>query len=128
MCAGDFTEAYASDSNIFEVVVTVFFLDTATNPIDYIHTIHRVLTLGGVWINHGPLTYHFEDATDEPSLELPFDQIMRICEEVGFRVDKRLAKEELSHSQYTCNQRSMLHYNYNCCYFICTKLEPNAAL
>jgi N2227-like protein len=33
--------------------------DTAPVVMDYIETIHRLLKPGGVWINLGPLLYHW---------------------------------------------------------------------
>lgn len=45
----------------FTVVVTNFFIDTAPNILDYVETIKHVLVRGGLWINFGPLLYHFEN-------------------------------------------------------------------
>jgi carnosine N-methyltransferase len=41
-------------------VLTCFFIDTAQNIVSYIETIATLLREGGVWINFGPLLYHFE--------------------------------------------------------------------
>jgi len=122
MCAGDFLQAYGDVVERFDCIAAVFFLDTAANPITYIRTIHRILKPGGVWLNFGPLTYHYEDSDDQDSLELPFDELIRICGLVGFRVDRVLGKGELPPSKYTCNEDSMLQYNYKCGFFQCTKL------
>lgn len=35
------------------MVVTCFFIDTATNILSYIETIHKILKEGGTWINIG---------------------------------------------------------------------------
>lgn len=45
--------------------MTLFFLDTAHNVIEYIKTIKKILKKGGVWINIGPLLYHYADMMDE---------------------------------------------------------------
>ncbi|CAR27380.1 hypothetical protein ZYGR_0I06540 [Zygosaccharomyces rouxii] len=50
----------AQMESVFDVVITNFFIDTASNIIDYLHSISHVLTPGGLWINFGPLLYHFE--------------------------------------------------------------------
>ncbi|GKY99129.1 hypothetical protein MPSEU_000868400 [Mayamaea pseudoterrestris] len=42
----------------YDVVVTCFFLDTATNMYDYIHKIYNALAVNGTWINVGPLQWH----------------------------------------------------------------------
>lgn len=127
MCAGDFQEAFSDEVEKFDCVATVFFFDTASNPIEYIRLIYKILITGGVWLNFGPLTYHFEDSTDQPSLELPFDEILRIIEKVGFKIDKLLSKSQLPESKYTWNPDSMLYYNYKCAYFVCTKLPLDNA-
>ncbi|GAV53372.1 hypothetical protein ZYGR_0AI06560 [Zygosaccharomyces rouxii] len=50
----------AQMESAFNVVITNFFIDTASNIIDYLHSISHVLIPGGIWINFGPLLYHFE--------------------------------------------------------------------
>lgn len=62
MTAGDFCSVYrqAEYSDSFHAVVTCFFIDTAPNLISYIETIKHCLRPGGVWINLGPLLWHFE--------------------------------------------------------------------
>ncbi|KAE9546145.1 hypothetical protein FO519_010643, partial [Halicephalobus sp. NKZ332] len=57
---GDFMTSF-EESDVFDAVVSVFFLDTAKNPIDYMRIIHRILKPGGIWLNFGPLLYHFAD-------------------------------------------------------------------
>jgi len=63
MSAGDFITSYSSLSNKsqFDGVVTVYFIDTAPNLIRYIETVKHCLRDGGVWINIGPLLWHFDD-------------------------------------------------------------------
>ncbi|EMG48138.1 hypothetical protein G210_1354, partial [Candida maltosa Xu316] len=51
----DANELKKSCKESFDVVVTNFFLDTASNIIDYIKAIDNVLKHGGKWINFGPL-------------------------------------------------------------------------
>lgn len=43
-------------SDMFDSVVTVFFLDTAHNVIAYIETIYDILKPGGYWVNLGNVT------------------------------------------------------------------------
>lgn len=42
MCAGDFLQVTKDDDFRWSAVVTVFFIDTAMNVIEYIETIHRL--------------------------------------------------------------------------------------
>lgn len=121
MCAGEFLDAMKDTSERWDVIVTVFFIDTAVNVLDYIDTIHRyfsfekmsllksfrikhkiikvlsnaffisteiffrVLKKGGVWINFGPLTYHFANGEADGAIELPYDLIIRYINQKGFK-------------------------------------------
>lgn len=122
MCAGEFIEAFKSDIEKYDCIITVFFLDTSTNPIDYVRHIHKILKKSGVWINFGPLTYHFDDSQDCVSLELPFDQLIRIVKKIGFEFNELRGRGENPPAQYASHMDSMLQYNYYCGFFQCTKL------
>ncbi|VDM69350.1 unnamed protein product, partial [Strongylus vulgaris] len=113
MIAGDFLEVTKSRNETFDCVVTAWFIDTAKNIIDYIETIYRLLKPGGSWLNVGPLTYHYEDMPDEMSIELPYEEVMRIIRLTGFEV----VKEERIASYYTKNRLSMLKNQYTCAFF-----------
>ena len=56
-------------------MATIFFIDTAHNIIEYIKTIYNILKEDGVWINIGPLLYHYADMSDEVSIELSWEEI-----------------------------------------------------
>uniref|UniRef100_A0A0N4WAS9 carnosine N-methyltransferase n=1 Tax=Haemonchus placei TaxID=6290 RepID=A0A0N4WAS9_HAEPC len=117
MIAGDFLEITQSRSSQFDCVVTAWFIDTAKNVIDYIETIYRILKPGGTWVNVGPLTYHYEDMIEEMSIELPYEEVMRIVRLTGFVVEK----EERITSYYTINRLSMLQNQYTCAFFVANK-------
>ncbi|KAK8157610.1 N2227-like protein-domain-containing protein [Phyllosticta citrichinensis] len=63
MTAADFCVLYRDEEQreAFDAVATVFFIDTAPNLINYIEAIRNCLKPGGVWINLGPLLWHFEN-------------------------------------------------------------------
>lgn len=63
MSAGDFITSYSSSDHAgsFDAVVTMYFIDTAPNVIRYMQTIQHCLADDGIWINIGPLLWHFED-------------------------------------------------------------------
>jgi hypothetical protein len=78
MSASDFLSLYedSAHKNHYDAIATVFFLDTAPNPIRYIEVIRNCLKPGGIWTNVGPLLWHFENnppgyksslKTDSPS-------------------------------------------------------------
>lgn len=62
MSAGDFCVVYrqADHKEAFDAVTTCFFIDTAPNLIAYIETVAACLRPGGIWVNLGPLLWHFE--------------------------------------------------------------------
>jgi hypothetical protein len=64
MTSGDFSALYrqAEYRDRFQAVVTCFFIDTAPNVINYIETVKHCLSPGAVWINIGPLLWHFESS------------------------------------------------------------------
>lgn len=113
MCGGDFVEVYSdpSQAGVWDAVVTCFFLDTAHNIVEYIEIISKVLKDGGVWINLGPLLYHFADMyspEDEMSIDLSLEDVKRVALHYGFIFEK----ESTIETTYTTNLRSMMQNRY----------------
>jgi len=63
MSSSDFCVAYRQPEakEAYDAVATVFFVDTAPNVIAYIETARHCLRPGGIWVNVGPLLWHFEN-------------------------------------------------------------------
>ncbi|KAI3659012.1 hypothetical protein MP638_006876 [Amoeboaphelidium occidentale] len=124
MMAGDFIDLYTSQHQEFDCIVTCFFIDTAHNLLEYIQTIHNCLRPGGVWINMGPLLYHYEDLEGELSIELTLEEVYKVIE--SFQ-DFKIKLKQFKTCQYTSNQPStsetisMYNYEYNCAFFIVAK-------
>ncbi|CAN8315700.1 unnamed protein product [Cochlearia groenlandica] len=113
MCGGDFVEVYNEPchAGMWDAVVTCFFIDTAHNIIEYIETISKILKDGGVWINLGPLLYHFADTyghENEMSIELSLEDVKRVASQYGFEIEK----EKTIETTYTTNSRSMMQNRY----------------
>lgn len=113
MCAGDFVEVYSdpSQSGKWDAVATCFFIDTAHNVVEYIEIISNILKDGGVWINYGPLLYHFADTyapEDEMSVELSLEDVKRIAFHYGFELET----ERTIETTYTANPTSMMQNRY----------------
>ncbi|TAQ85691.1 hypothetical protein B7494_g5987 [Chlorociboria aeruginascens] len=68
MSASDFLCLYGNESqqDAFDVVATVFFLDTAPNLIHYLEAVRNCLKSGGLLVNFGPLLWHFENNSSGP--------------------------------------------------------------
>ncbi|XP_017255863.1 uncharacterized protein LOC108225495 isoform X2 [Daucus carota subsp. sativus] len=112
MCGGDFVEVYSDPSQLgaWDAVVTCFFLDTASNVVEYIEVISKILKEGAVWINLGPLLYHFADAGDTVmSIELSLEDVKKAALHYGFQLEK----EQTIQTTYATNPRSMMHNQYH---------------
>lgn len=120
MVAGEFIEVYKKQYNTYESVLTSYFIDTAHNVIEYIETIYNILKPGGVWINFGPLLYHYSDMLEEKSIELPLSEIKRILEN-KFKFE--ILKWEMHKASYIGNEMSMINTVYNCVFFTVRKIN-----
>ncbi|XP_069481931.1 carnosine N-methyltransferase [Ambystoma mexicanum] len=119
MTAGDFQEIY-TECNTWNCIATCFFIDTAHNIIDYIETIWKILKPGGIWINMGPLLYHFENLANELSIELSYEDIKSVILQYGFHIE---VENESILSTYTVNDLSMMKYIYESVFFVARKPE-----
>ena len=124
MVAGDFAQVYShrSREGTFDAVATCFFLDTAHNVLDYIETIKHVLVKNGkgVWVNFGPLLYHWADAAsylpsgeaeETLSLELPLDEVLLAVDAAGFDV---VDLQKGLPATFNATPSSMLRSGYAC--------------
>ncbi|KAL6080184.1 Carnosine N-methyltransferase [Balamuthia mandrillaris] len=123
MCAGDFLEVYTAP-NEWDCVCTCFFLDTAKNIIAYVETIYNILKEGGVWVNLGPLLYHWSDMQEEQSIELSFEELKQVMESFGFQIEKEERKENC---YYDNDSRSMLQPGYHPVFFVATKPKSSSS-
>lgn len=120
MTAGSFIDVYSGSeyAGYFDAIVTCFFIDTAHNILQYIETVKHALRQNGVWINLGPLLYHFADMTAEESIEPSYDMVRKIILSYDFHiVEERVDVPAF----YTQNPNSMLSYVYKCVFFVARK-------
>jgi len=140
MSASDFLALYGGEDHreTFDIVATVFFLDTAPNVIRYLEVIQSCLRKGGLLINLGPLLWHFEnnapgthgrtDASDSEhgaigiadpgSVELTDDEVVALAEKLGFDVEKR---ESGIAAPYIQDPESMLQNIYQASHWVARK-------
>jgi carnosine N-methyltransferase len=116
MSGGDFLEIFRcpEERGLFDCVATCFFLDTAANVIDYIETIRHVLRPNGVWINLGPLLYHFANVHRARSVEYTKEELRDVIVSRGFC----FIKEESKVCTYTTRATSMMKNVYTCWFFV----------
>jgi SAM-dependent methyltransferase len=141
MSAADFIPLYSQETqkNTFDAVATVFFIDTSPNLIRYIETIRNCLKPGGLWINVGPLLWHFEnddrrysqntssqtakneehalslqnDGIAEPgNVELTEEEVFHLVQRMGFTIEVRQPPADRPYCGYIQDPDSMLQNLY----------------
>lgn len=117
MVMGEFVEVYKNQVEKWDSVITCFFIDTANNIISYIETIHKILKESGVWINFGPLLYHYTEIESECSIELSWEEVKLIIIDFGFKI----TKEEIRECCYSSDIDSMMKSVYKCVFFTAIK-------
>ncbi|KAK7187957.1 hypothetical protein DPSP01_003156 [Paraphaeosphaeria sporulosa] len=143
MSTGDFIVLYSTPEykHAFDVVATVFFIDTAPNIIRYVETVRNCLKPGGLWINLGPLLWHHasriqdpkeEDADDRKgasrgedvgiadpgSVELTNDEVVSLVQHFGFTIEEHELGVDTG---YITNQWSMLKSTYQASFWVARK-------
>lgn len=117
MIAGDFLEVYIEKCK-WDCVATCFFIDCAQNIVEFIERIYNILKPGGIWINLGPLLYHYSDMKNQQSIEPSFEVVSQVIKQIGFTI----IKEEIGvKTKYCQNPKSMLQYEYDSVFFVCKK-------
>ncbi|KAI3624731.1 hypothetical protein CBS14141_003159 [Malassezia furfur] len=124
MVAGEFVEVYAKpeERHAWNCVATCYFLDTAKNALRYMEVINALLPVGGLWINVGPLLWHFEHDAHTPSLELTLDEILALLPQLGFVVEEL---HMLPAQSYTGSAHSMLAHQYCPVFWVCRKVAEH---
>lgn len=69
------------------MVATCFFIDTAHNIVEYLQTIYAILKKGGLWVNVGPLLYHYSEMAGETSIELTWEEVLAVARQIGFSIE-----------------------------------------
>ena len=130
MVAGDFCEIYSKPEQHakWDAIASCFFIDTAHNILAYLDIFRQCLKLNGYLINLGPLLYHFEDAHDAPSIELTYDEVMRLLPVYGFKVIYERKREQPIKCGYAQNDKSMLQNYYDCAFWVAQKVKEFGSL
>jgi carnosine N-methyltransferase len=145
MHAGDFATTYTSTEqrSSFDAVVSIFFIDTAPNLIKYIEAVRNCLADGGIWINVGPLLWHFDEQSikqsgqnhsreggsrkqnlgiAEPgSFELTDEEVILLVQKMGFDMVTHDVFESGPGLGYIQDPESMLQNLYQCSHWVVRK-------
>ena len=124
MTGGDFVEVYSSKEyeGHFDAILTCFFIDTAMNLPTLLRVFHHCLRDGGIWINLGPLMWHWSEGgsqmadlceEEKMSVELSLESVLAVAEASGF---KRLMHQMVP-AQFVRNSLSMQQNVFSCSFF-----------
>ena len=87
--------SHPDNLNYWNGVVTCFFIDTAPVVLEYIEVIYNMLVDDGIWINLGPLLYHWVSDDDNnnddrynQSIELSWEELRHVIVSYGFEIIK----------------------------------------
>ena len=141
MTAADFVALYSDQRHhhMFDVVATVYFIDTSPNLFRYIEAVHNCLKDGGLWINLGPLLWHFGEreasrlnqggseegmkrdrGVEEPgSVELTDKEVLMLVQSSGFVIETHEIRND--GCGYIQNPESMLQNMYRTSHWIARK-------
>lgn len=152
MSSGDFCVLYreAGYAGTYHAVATCFFIDTAPNLIAYVETVAHCLVQGGVWVNLGPLLWHFESGPtpaekkkererekngsgareksfesnqgigEAGSFELADEEVVELLKRFGFEIVEH--RSTGLEAGYIQDPRSMLQNTYRPSFWIARKL------
>lgn len=119
------------EDDLWDAVITCFFVDTAPVVVEYVETIYGMLKPGGVWVNLGPLLYHWtndtennEDPRYQQSVELSWEELRHVIATFGFEFQK----EEFRECQYANNTQSIMWRTFNAILFSAIKPASSAAV
>mmetsp|Transcript_55338 Transcript_55338/g.124336 ORF Transcript_55338/g.124336 Transcript_55338/m.124336 type:complete len:409 (-) Transcript_55338:48-1274(-) len=121
MAAGEFVDLYQGEANQWDAVASVFFLDTAKNVYQYIRVIATIIPPGGLWINLGPLLYHYAEASHDMSVEPSWEEVRTVIAKY-FNFEEE--REHVAH--YTANPYSLMSVKYRCMLFIARRNDKPA--
>ena len=84
MASGEFMEVFGDEANNWDCIVTCFFIDTAHNLMDYLACFNKILKRGGLWVNIGPLQWHYSEQPDQVQIHLSLAEVERLVPQFGF--------------------------------------------
>lgn len=119
MASGEFVEIFSEHPQEWHGMLTCFFVDTARNIFIYVREIARAMPARGVWINLGPLLYHFAEQPNEFSIELSWEEVRpAILRYFDFVEEEAPRKADCEYARNLATSKST---NYSCIWFVCRR-------
>lgn len=115
LLAGGFEAIQYARNQLYDSVVTCYFIDVVADIPKAINLIYNIIRPGGYWINFGPMLLH--RCEDNFFSTMTLDDLKKIAIETGFQI----IKEERVETTYIENPKSHLKSSYNCQFLILQK-------
>ena len=115
MVAGEMCEVY--EGHKFDGIATCFFLDTAKNCMQYVRLFSSICSAKAVWVNCGPLLWHFAHSNDTVSIELSWEEVRALISKYWDFQEER----EIENVNYTAGKGYLSETSYDCIFFVCTR-------
>ena len=112
---GDFLLLYKGQKDLYDCIVTLFFIDVSKNIVEYVEIMHDLLKKGGVWINLGCLDYYHSKSQN--SIDLTWDELRLVIQNYDFD----LKKEVTEFVPYGVKQGSSVSDSYGTVFFAAVK-------
>ena len=112
---GDFLLLYKGQKDLYDCIVTLFFIDVSKNIVEYVEIMHDLLKKGGVWINLGCLDYYHSKWHN--SIDLTWDELRLVIQNYDFD----LKKEVTEFVPYGVKQGSAVSDSYGTVFFAAVK-------
>ena len=119
MAAGEFMDVFGEQVKKWDCIVTCFFIDTAHNILDYMHTFNKLLKVGGLWVNIGPLHWHYSEQPNEVQVQISLEELEQLVPKFGFS----FRKKEMRQTSYTGRLNCLLHMHYESVFFSAVKVR-----
>ncbi|KAI0060045.1 N2227-domain-containing protein [Artomyces pyxidatus] len=92
-------------SEQYDAVVSLFFIDVSENVVDFLANIHRLLKPGGLWVNLGPLKWG-----DHSQLQLSAEEVINLAGLLSLDVD--VGSHRSIPATYAKQAESLLEFTY----------------
>jgi carnosine N-methyltransferase len=112
---GDFLLLYKGKTDLYDCIVTLFFIDVSKNIIEYVEIMHDLLKKGGVWVNLGCLDYYH--SRNHLSIDLTWDELRLVIQNYGFEIKN----EVTGFVPYGVKQGSTVSDSYGTVFFTAMK-------
>ncbi|KAJ3813372.1 N2227-like protein-domain-containing protein [Lentinula lateritia] len=119
----------SSRANGYDLIVTLFFIDTSVNILSTLEQIHKLLKPGGTWVNLGPLLWC---SSAQARLELTLEELFDAMEAVGFAVaggrdgkdddEPDCMKRRTIPCEYTHDDKAMMRWIYEAEFWVARKV------